>query len=226
MSPIFTATTLIIPYSVSQYDICKESPAAWMYIKISYILSYCFSSLIIANSIYNLFIKKYVPQKPNKQQSKDTSAADEISLYVGNSSITEEKFYIPEKGLYQNILITGTIGSGKTSGAMYPFTRQLIEYCNSNNNKLGMLILDVKGNFYKQAKLYAKQYNRLDDLIIIELGSNVRYNPLDKPNLKPLVLAHRLKTILELFSGSNTESYWLDKRRTSFNRSYKALQII
>ena len=26
------------------------------------------------------------------------------------------------------VAITGTIGSGKTSSAMYPFTRQLIEY--------------------------------------------------------------------------------------------------
>ena len=32
-----------------------------------------------------------------------------------------------------------------------------------------------------------------------------------KPNLKPQILANRLKTILLLFSENNTESYWLDK---------------
>ena len=59
--------------------------------------------------------------------------------------------YIPEYGLYQNILITGTIGTGKTSSAMYPFTKQLIEYNASDyQNKLALLILDVKGNYYKQ----------------------------------------------------------------------------
>ena len=38
-----------------------------------------------------------------------------------------------------------------------------------------------------------------------------KYNPLDKPNLKPIVLANKLKTILTLFSPNNSESYWLDK---------------
>ena len=38
-------------------------------------------------------------------------------------------------------MITGTIGSGKTSSAMYPFTRQLIEYkSNNKKEKLGLLI--------------------------------------------------------------------------------------
>jgi len=49
------------------------------------------------------------------------------------------------------------------------------------------------------------------NLIIIELGKDVFYNPLHKPNLKPAVLANRLKTILTLISPNNTESYWLDK---------------
>lgn len=74
-----------------------------------------------------------------------------------------------------------------------------------------MLILDVKGNYYKQVYEYAKKYEILDDLIVIGLGSNVFYNPLHKPHLKPQVLANRLKTILLLFSENNSESYWLDK---------------
>lgn len=74
-----------------------------------------------------------------------------------------------------------------------------------------MLILDVKGNYYKQVYEYAKKYEILDDLIVIGLGSNVSYNPLHKPHLKPQVLANRLKTILLLFSENNSESYWLDK---------------
>ena len=95
---------------------------------------------------------------------------------------------------------------------MYPFTRQFFEYnFNNKQNKVGMLILDVKGNFYKQVQIYAQKYNLLDDLIVIELKSNTYYNPLHKPNLKPQVLANRLKTILTLFSENNTESFWLDK---------------
>ncbi len=58
----------------------------------------------------------------------------------------EKLIYISLNLVYiKTFLITGTIGSGKTSSAMYPFTRQLLEY-NSNNldKKLGILILDAK----------------------------------------------------------------------------------
>ena len=95
---------------------------------------------------------------------------------------------------------------------MYPFTNQLLKFNSNNlNKKIGMLILDVKGNYYKQVLEYAKKYHLEKDIIVIGLDSNIFYNPLHKPNLKPQVLANRLKTILLLFSENNTESYWLDK---------------
>ncbi len=86
-----------------------------------------------------------------------------------------------------------------------------MNYNHHSKQKLGMLILDVKGNYYKQVYEYSKKYEISDDLIVIGLGSNVFYNPLHKPHLKPQVLANRLKTILLLFSENNSESYWLDK---------------
>ena len=58
---------------------------------------------------------------------------------------------------------------------------------------------------------FAKKANRLNDVVIIEVGGKYKYNPLDKPKLNPQVLSNRLKTILELFSPNNSESYWLDK---------------
>lgn len=95
---------------------------------------------------------------------------------------------------------------------MYPFTKQLINYmCQNNRQKLGFLILDVKGNYYEKVKSFAKYSNREDDVIVIELNGKYTYNPLDKPNLKASILANRLKTILLLFSPNNSESYWLDK---------------
>lgn len=133
-------------------------------------------------------------------------------MLIGNDEINNKYIFIPESGLYQNFLITGTIGSGKTSSAMYPITNQLLKYNLENKtSKIGMLILDVKGNYYKQVLEYSKKYNIEKDVIIIGLNSNIFYNPLHKPNLKPQVLANRLKTILLLFSENNTESYWLDK---------------
>lgn len=102
---------------------------------------------------------------------------------------------------------------------MYPFSKQLIE------NNLGMLVLDVKGNFYKQILKFAKIYNRESDIICISLDSNIKYNPLDKPNLKPAVLANRLKTILELFSSNNSDSYWLDKAQDIILEAIKLCRL-
>lgn len=123
-------------------------------------------------------------------------------------------------------MITGTIGLGKTSSAMYPFTKQFIEYNHNNpDKKIGMLILDVKGNYYKQVLSYAKQYNLEDDVIVLGLNSSVFYNPLHKPNLKPQVLANRLKSILTLFSENNTESYWLDKAEQILSECIKLCRL-
>lgn len=129
-------------------------------------------------------------------------------------------------GLYQNILITGTIGSGKTSSAMYPFSRQLISYSSNNPiEKLALLVLDVKGNYYQKVLEYASIYNRLEDIILIDLSGKYCYNPLDKPNLKPIVLANRLKTILTLFSPNNSESYWLDKAEQILTECIKLCRL-
>ena len=109
---------------------------------------------------------------------------------------------------------------------MYPFTRQILEFNKLHQNeKIGMLILDVKGNYYSQVQKYAEKYNLQNDLIIIQLNSNVYYNPLHKPNLKPQILANRIKNILTLFSENNTESYWLDKVEQIFTECIKLCRL-
>ncbi|MCI8548940.1 MAG: hypothetical protein HFJ38_08715 [Bacilli bacterium] len=136
---------------------------------------------------------------------------NKLKIIVGTTE-DNEIIAIEENGLYQNILITGTIGSGKTSSAMYPFTKQIIEYkALCTNEKIAMLILDVKGNYSDKVIEFAINSGREQDVYIIDISGNIKYNPLNKPNLKPIVLANRLKTILTLFNKNNSESYWLDK---------------
>ena len=108
---------------------------------------------------------------------------------------------------------------------MYPFTEQFIKYNSISSKKIGMLILDVKGNYYKQVKNYVKKYNLENDLIIIQLNSNIYYNPLNKPNLKAQVLANRIRTILTLFSENNTESFWLDKVEQILTEAIKICRV-
>lgn len=227
--PIYISSSIIIPYSLHPYDICITNPSLWKYIKFYFVIFYLLSAFICSNSIYSLIFRnkfndKFVNKNAVKSISKSTNSKD-LSIIAGKDE-NNNLVFIPEKSLYQNILITGTIGSGKTSSCMYPFTKQLINYNKNNaNSKLGMLILDVKGNYYKEVINFANSANRLSDLYVIELGNSVKYNPLDKPNLKPAVLANRLKTILMLFSPNNSDSYWLDKVEQVLAESIKFCRL-
>lgn len=234
-SSIYSSNNIIITYGIHPFNICNKNPELWQIIKYIFIFTYIFSSIIISNFIYlaisilisNILKKISSINFPKLINLKkfcliDTKKNDNlIKLYIGESISANKSIYLPEKSLYQNILITGTIGTGKTSSAMYPFTEQLI----SKKIKLPMLILDVKGNYYLKVKELCKKYNRLDDLIVIELNGIYTYNPLHKPNLKASVIADRLKEILLLFSPNNSESYWIDKAHQVLTEAIKLCRI-
>lgn len=223
------AKEIIITYGIHPFDICSKNPELWKILKYSYIFFSIFSNLILSYLIYmrilskiHIFSSKNKALQPNYNIKKERQ---NLSLLIGKNQLNQN-VYIPESGLYQNFLITGTIGSGKTSSAMYPFTKQLLEFNSKNpNKKIGMLILDVKGNYHKQVINYAKQFNIENDIITISLKSNTYYNPLHKPHLKPQILANRLKNILLLFSENNSESYWLDKAEEIITECIKLCRI-
>ena len=181
--------------SINLINLIIQKPDLFFKIKISFLIITFFTSFFLVKKIFNLV----------NLEKKESQFNDSFSLLIGYS-LTGDKIYISEKSLYQNMLITGSIGCGKTSSAMYPFTRQLLTL----KSKPGFLILDVKGNYYKQVLCFAEECSRDKEIVIIELGGNYRYNPLDKPSLNPSIIANRLKSILLLFSPNNSESYWLD----------------
>ena len=222
--PILYANSLIFPYSFHPFDICLEQPLLWNLIKYTFIITSIFSYFTIYYFLFSKFFTSYLSNffkdKKNKSCSHLINSSD-LSLNIGLDT-HHQMITLPEKSLYQNILITGTIGSGKTSSAMYPFTRQLISYQSDNIvSKIGMLILDVKGNYYKQVLDYASIFHRTDDIILLDLSGKFHYNPLHKPHLKASILANRLKSILLLFSPNQTESFWLDKAEEVLRESIK-----
>ena len=226
--PIIFAQSLIFPYAINPFDIISLYPQTWKFIIRYFFISASFTFIII----YFSTLKSLYKSNQNSLKSSNylyTPKPNELSLKIGtflDSNNNLQTIYIPEKGLFQNILITGTIGTGKTTSAMYPFTKQLINYASKNpKEKLGMLILDVKGNYINDVINFAKDAGRESDLIIIDLSSNIKYNPLDKPQLSPIVLANRLKTILTLFSGNSSESYWIDKAEQILSESIKFCRL-
>jgi len=222
-SPLYKLNSVYINYGLVPYDICKKQPELWHSLKVIFIISNLITLTFLSNTIYSKIFK--FQNKKSETSYPQTINKCELQLFIGKDE-KNNNIYIPEKGLYQNMLITGTIGSGKTSSAMYPFTKQLIYYKNNNEDeKIGMLILDVKGNYQFQVKEFCENFNRTNDLIVIELGGKYKYNPLNKPDLKASVLANRLKTILLLFSENNSESYWLDKAEQILEQAIKLCRL-
>lgn len=108
--PIFNATTLIFPYSLNKFDIILKYPVVWNYIKKIYCITSFITFYLLTFSLQNfILIKKQKKIKKSKKLESINNDAN-YNLLLGNNS-ENEKVYIPENGLYQNILVTGTIGS-------------------------------------------------------------------------------------------------------------------
>ncbi len=125
--------------------------------------------------------------------------------YVIARDENDEAVSLTDETLYQNVLITGSIGSGKTSGAISRLTYNLIK------SGKGGLILDVKGNFVDTVGDIAKRLGRTQDIYVISKNSQWYMNLLDE-GISSLELASRLKQVITLLStNNNSDSYWLDK---------------
>lgn len=109
--PILSAKNLIFPYCLNPFDIVSKYPNAWNIIKNIYYFSSYSCIFILINSLVSF---KNIKRKKNVITKKNNIIPqDNLKILIGYNSLNNEKIYIPEKGLYQNILITGTIGSRK-----------------------------------------------------------------------------------------------------------------
>lgn len=109
--PILTAKNLIFPYSIHPFDIAKDYPKAWFYIKIVYCFSFFITVFLTLNSISMFFKFKKKPKKKNDLDESSLLNENSLNLLIGINPDDQKQVFIPEKGLYQNILVTGTIGS-------------------------------------------------------------------------------------------------------------------
>lgn len=164
--------------------------------KVLYLLESFIFILIIVLKI-NLKVANVKLKKENKRLDNNDL------IYLGKT--VNNEIYIPLKGLYQNILITGSIGSGKTSTAINNIVTGLI------SKSLTGIIIDIKGNYYSTLEKICKKYNVQKKVEVISLNSSFKYNPLAS-NISNFEKAADIKKILNIISnGKNTESFWLDK---------------
>ena len=115
---------------------------------------------------------------------------------------------VPERGLFTGIAILGAVGTGKTSCCMYPFAEQLIAYKAGNKDeRIGGLVLEVKGDFCHKVKGILERHGRADDYVEISIGSEYRYNPLHN-DLEAYALAYSIATLLNNLFGKGKEPFW------------------
>jgi len=115
---------------------------------------------------------------------------------------------VPDRGLFTGIVIFGAIGSGKTSGCMYPFAEQVLAYrAKDAERHAAGLVLEVKGDFCHKVRALLEKHGRGDDYVEVSLESPYRYNPLHN-DLEAYTLAYGIASLLNNLFGRGKEPFW------------------
>jgi hypothetical protein len=123
---------------------------------------------------------------------------------------SEEPYWliVPERGLFTGIAVFGAIGTGKTSGCLYPYAEQLIAYRAADPEKrIGGLVLEVKGDFCHKVRSLLERHGRGDDYVEVNLLADYRYNPLYN-DLDAYALAYNIASLLNNLFGKGKEPFW------------------
>lgn len=138
------------------------------------------------------------------------------SLVLGESHLARERgpapapdwLTIPQRGLYTGVMILGAVGTGKTSACMYPYVDQLLRWrADDSAQKVGGLVLEVKGDFCTQVRQILRRSNREADYLEIGLDTGVCYNPLHN-DLDPYAVAFALASLVNNLFGKSKEPFW------------------
>ena len=164
---------------------------------IIYYLSYFIFLLIFCPKVIDFVYKKY-------SKSVEETSTTQSGFLLGKLE-NGELMYIEKDSLYQNLLITGSIGSGKTTGVMCNICESLIK------RGYGGVILDIKGNFVDSVENICTKTSRMCDFKEISMSSSYSIDLLPK-DLSNLEISAMIKQVITLISPSNnSDSYWLDK---------------
>lgn len=201
--------------------IYAEKP--WLFHGLAYLYATLwFSTPLIAVSLVSALATIVVlRQEATVSYSKlpdypDPASRDELFLVLGEQHHPTRPvrvphptwLTIPRRGLHTGMMILGAVGTGKTSACMYPYVDQLLAWrAGSADDKIGGLILEVKGDFCGQVREILKRHGREDDYIELGLESGYCYNPLHN-DLEPYALAYSIATLLNNLYGRGKEPFW------------------
>ena len=149
-----------------------------------------------------------VSHRRRRDRVRPSSWARRISVRCPDVRPTPSGSSIPQRGLYTGVMILGAVGTGKTSACMYPYVEQLLRWrAQDPAQKVGGLVLEVKGDFCKQVRGMLGRAGREDDYLEIGLDTGVCYNPLHN-DLDPYAVAYAVATLLNNLFGRSKEPFW------------------
>jgi hypothetical protein len=201
--------------------IALRAPAIYLGFKYTYTL-FLFTTPYIAYSLVlsGLYIFTQRPSRPPKARELPPypNAAERKDLFLVLGEVHDPRrpapspeprwLIIPDRGLFTGIAILGAIGTGKTSGCMYPYADQLIAYRASDpERRIGGLVLEVKGDFCHKVKEILKKHGRENDYVEVNLNADYRYNPLHN-DLDAYALAYNIASLLNNLFGKGKEPFW------------------
>ena len=198
-----------------------HEPLVYFFVKYGYIVMLFTTpciALALVSSLYYIFLARtdkaarhaQLPPYPNPTER------DQLFLVVGEQhhprrpEPTENPRWltIPDRGLFTGIAIFGAIGTGKTSGCMYPFAEQILSFrANNKERRIGGLVLEVKGDFCRKVRSILKSAGREEDFVELSLDGPYRYNPLYN-DLDAYALAFGIASLLSNLYGKGKEPFW------------------
>jgi hypothetical protein len=188
----------------------------YSYLGILYTTPYIALSML--SSLTYIFTGRFgrVTRTPKLPPYPDPTARTELSLVIGELhhpkkpvAVAEPRWLvIPSRGLFTGIAVFGAVGTGKTSGCMYPFAEQLLAFKASNTEcRIGGLILEVKGDLCHKVRGILERSGRGGDYIEVSLDCPYRYNPLHN-DLDAYALAYGIASLLNNLYGKGKEPFW------------------
>lgn len=137
-----------------------------------------------------------------------------FNLFIGEACDSEglstgKLFYLPERGLFTNMLVFGSVGSAKTAGMLYPFLRQMIFYAADRpDERIGGLIFDAKDDFSHQTREYLEEAGRGEDFIYLTIDGQYILNPVNDPDMSGMVVASVVASLNDQVIGKSKEGFW------------------
>ena len=135
----------------------------------------------------------------------------------------EDWLVLSKRALNGNILVTGSIGSGKTQGTILPYFDQLLR---KQNPKPSVLAIDPKGTFINDALAIAEKHGLAKQVLRLSLEGAVRFNPVYVDNVltagRYLDVAQMIRSAAVNFAGkgSGDSPFW---ELSAFNLTRNAI---